>query len=500
MSDIPPDVQRVLRLGLARLGRAVVSPSYIIFRIGGMVYAKNGLTGRVEYSSTDASDVIQYAIDALGERGGKVFIKRGDYYLPSRISIKSNVTVEGEGYATRLYSDQYIDDHISLSFSKNAGIRRLRIELPRDSTVYAIKTYNAENCIIDSIYLNAGRGIELIGKNCVLQNSYLEGSGAELVGEWGVGAGGVGNRIINNMFVGWGHNCVMGAPNYGIIANNYFYNFWDDAIDPNGNNNVVIVGNVCDKVNAETVGAFVSLEHGCERFIIANNLVRGMGGLVAVWDSKDVVIVGNRFFKPSISGARLVLIGGSSDGVHVVGNLAEAQSLVSIEFDDRTVLAKKIVVEDNVLIGTLNPAYIAYIRNAVGVIVKNNFGSIYGFDNGPHIVEEGDSDLNIIEGNIGHSWEYPFRDYKLFITKAGSGTIVRRNIGYRSENSGVATIPAGSTRVTVNHGLATAPSKVMVTPYGNIRVWVENITGTSFDIVTDTAPTTNVNVAWYAEV
>jgi len=70
----------------------------------------------------------------------------------------------------------------------------------------------------------------------------------------------------------------------------------------------------------------------------------------------------------------------------------------------------------------------------------------------------------------------------------------------RSRNSGVAVIPAGSTRTTVNHGLLKAPTKVLVTPYGNARVWVENITNTSFDIVTDTAPSTNLTVAWYAEV
>jgi hypothetical protein len=29
---------------------------------------------------------------------------------------------------------------------------------------------------------------------------------------------------------------------------------------------------------------------------------------------------------------------------------------------------------------------------------------------------------------------------------------------------------------------------------------VENITSTSFDIVTDTAPTSDLNIAWYAEV
>ena len=75
------------------------------------------------------------------------------------------------------------------------------------------------------------------------------------------------------------------------------------------------------------------------------------------------------------------------------------------------------------------------------------------------------------------------------------------NVGY-TRNKGVATITAGTTRVTVNHGLIFAPNKVFLTPLGQPpgKLWVENITSTSFDIVTDTAPTVNLNVSWYAEV
>ena len=73
---------------------------------------------------------------------------------------------------------------------------------------------------------------------------------------------------------------------------------------------------------------------------------------------------------------------------------------------------------------------------------------------------------------------------------------------YMKKNSGVATIPAGSTRVTVSHGLASTPTKFQITPLGQPpgKLWVENITSTSFDIVTDTAPTTDLKVSWYAEV
>jgi hypothetical protein len=83
---------------------------------------------------------------------------------------------------------------------------------------------------------------------------------------------------------------------------------------------------------------------------------------------------------------------------------------------------------------------------------------------------------------------------------------IRRPVEIRGDvlgkNYGTATISAGSTRVTVSHGLATAPSVVQITPraYPSGKLWVENITSTSFDIVTDTAPTANLSIGWYAEI
>jgi hypothetical protein len=77
----------------------------------------------------------------------------------------------------------------------------------------------------------------------------------------------------------------------------------------------------------------------------------------------------------------------------------------------------------------------------------------------------------------------------------------KSNINFVTENSGTATIPAGSTSVTVAHGLATTPSKVIVTPRGNIgAVWVSARDATNITINCSTAPTTDTLVDWYAVV
>jgi hypothetical protein len=59
--------------------------SYIIFQDEGMVKAKNGLTGEIEFSGTDAATVIQQAIDAMTE--GQIFVREGLYRLSAGITI-----------------------------------------------------------------------------------------------------------------------------------------------------------------------------------------------------------------------------------------------------------------------------------------------------------------------------------------------------------------------------------------------------------------------------
>jgi hypothetical protein len=71
--------------------------SYIVF-VGddGKYYAKNGSTGMIEFSGSDAGAVITSAINAM-PRGGLIFIKAGTYYLSTPIVINKPVAIHGEG-------------------------------------------------------------------------------------------------------------------------------------------------------------------------------------------------------------------------------------------------------------------------------------------------------------------------------------------------------------------------------------------------------------------
>jgi len=110
----------LLELGLPpafeRLQPTITLASFIVERTDTEIRAIDGRTGRIRFSGTDASTVIQRAIDALDK--GKIFIKRGEYELTKDIFLPSTkrIIIEGEGFEStilkvpdgtgiRIYSD-----------------------------------------------------------------------------------------------------------------------------------------------------------------------------------------------------------------------------------------------------------------------------------------------------------------------------------------------------------------------------------------------------------
>lgn len=74
---------------------------YIIFKDkDGTVYAKNGKTGKIEFKGTDASDVIQNAIDNLySQGGGTISFLAGTYEINDSITLKDGIIIQGSGWS-----------------------------------------------------------------------------------------------------------------------------------------------------------------------------------------------------------------------------------------------------------------------------------------------------------------------------------------------------------------------------------------------------------------
>ena len=516
---------------VGELVRGLSPASYIVFKdASGRVYAKNGSTGMIEYSDADASKVIQYALNMLANLGGgRLFIKGGTYTITNYITVPDNVVIEGEYTATKLIkppenikSELGYGKIFDVSNRSNVVIRDLYIESSSqgvdDAGYSTILSYKSKYVALERIYLKqrddygvvsgqSARGVSFVDTiHYVVRNSKFIGTGVEFHGNWGLGLGGKYGIIDGNYFEGWGHNAIMGAPNEGIIVNNVFYNNYDDAIDPNANYNFIVANNY---FYADVKGAMysVSLENQCYDVVIANNIVDGCAiAGIEVANSWHVTIVGNIFrcvkYTPIIVQQEDPNQPAPYDVV-IVGNYFRSTEYLrgAIELN---VKASRVLIEGNISYVAYNSGFVKIHDNTSvsDIIVRNNMAySTQPWYNAPSVkfimVGSGVNINNfIVEGN----W------LNTVTTDIVSGIIYRRNRGVNTnilmENSGIATIPAGQTRVTVSHGLATTPTKFQITPLGQPpgKLWVENITSTSFDIVTDTAPASDLKVSWYAEV
>lgn len=76
--------------------------SYVIYKDGSDYKALNGATGDIDYTSADASTVIQAVIDT--DPTGIVFFKEGEYNLSNDIELQNDTEyhIVGSGYNTRL--------------------------------------------------------------------------------------------------------------------------------------------------------------------------------------------------------------------------------------------------------------------------------------------------------------------------------------------------------------------------------------------------------------
>ena len=154
------------------------------------------------------------------------------------------------------------------------------------------------------------------------------------------------------------------------------------------------------------------------------------------------------------------------------------------------------IISDNYIAGTDANTDTIYINNTLYTFIYNNY--INAVSNRYGIYEDIGANETFVFGN----YTSLSRTSPYYVIQ-GSTSKFWSLMRYRTVDSGVATITAGQTRVTVSLSrFIKAPNKVLITPLGQPpgKLWVENITSTSFDIVTDTAPASDLKVSWYAEV
>jgi hypothetical protein len=445
----------------------VDTASYIVSTDGTEYYAKNGSTGAIEYSDTDASNVIQYAVNNAPD-GGKVLIRSGTYPITKTINPKSNIFIEGEGWGTIL---QY-------ALTSPASV---------------IEGYNVSKVVLKNFVVD-GMGIDSSAVDLIhlAHSSYMRIECLE---------------IRNKKGTYDGDAIDMDDVTYFWVLNNYIHDIDGKGIHPSNADSSPYYGS---RFGVIAHNMLINVNRVGQRHVIS---VGGDASLSGATSPRDIIIIGNYIESStgtgiSVAGVRISIIGNiiknvgtgievdsfgstTSEAIDIIGNIVETTSTGHgiVCYSPTAGLVKKVSIIGNSVSNTYKAGI--QLTGAVEVnIVGNN---IYNPGLGWY-------DIGDATGTTKHVAAFNIVSKSLNLTQ--TPRIVKGNMGYLTENSGVATISSGSTNVTVSHGLATTPSKVLLTPLGQPsgKLWVENITSTSFDIVTDTAPTSNLNVSWYAEV
>lgn len=529
--------------------------SYLIFTSPSDVYpkmyfARNGLTGDIDFSGTDASTVIQNAINALSE--GTIFIKRGLYLLSNYINIgKSNIALKGEGLSTILKMQNGVNKGLLL-LNKDGAVTPYPSNIVIENLTL---DHNGQNQTAGStLYLDYAN--DVIVRNCVIMNGYNNN-----IRTLGSSENPVYRHIVEGNYIKTSFNSdnVMGLARDSVYRNNIIEDTkTGGAMTSGGGRDVLVEGNIF----INNLGyAAISLERFSEfyRVSICNNILMGnsgsgirlaSGSLTA--EFHEISIIGNIISdQQNISISARGLINGVIEG-NVIKNSGNFAINISGE---NTFPSNHVIISNNVIENSYAGINVTEyskelcivgnsIKNAQrhGIFVRTGSNSLVcfnrvinpslGADNtydgiqlanwgstlctntlvqGNIITSEGDARMKYgINENSGSSavnriiHNLVSGAVTANIRKTGMATIVKWNSGYITENSGAATITAGATYVDVLHGLDITPdiNRIKVTPKDNLgsrSFWVSDVGATTFRINISSTDTVDHAFGWSYE-
>lgn len=480
---------------------------------------------------------IQAAIDALPADGGKVVLNEGTFNITTAINMASStkrIHLCGQGQSTIINNTNVVGGH-GISAINTAGSPGIRYGVLISNLTVKGVSGSGDGIHIEYADCPVIRNVYAIGNGrygiYITQNAVSGFEGNSLI---------VGNYVLDNaldgIYIDTGvheafifHNHIENNGRYGVCS--YLGNF-----------NVNIISN-----NIEDNASSAIYINDASALLIANNALEGTGdGVIQIAGSAygRIVIVGNQIetatrgiwftntaviTNVSITGNTFSQLSGSSatinyvGGLSIVGNTSQYVGSTSvggfylINCDRVTISGNSIqsksagvsmasvnnaVVSNNVLeteyVGT-NPNDRANVRlyNSANVIIESNVMKRKG---GTPLAENiyihGTLTGSRISGNN-------FSEATVAIATIEADTKVQNNIGYITENSGIATITAGQTLVDVTHGLAATPTRVQLTPTTDTagkRYWVSTKGATTFTITIDSAHTANISFDWRAVV
>ena len=456
--------------------------SYIIFKDGGLIKAKNGRTGQIEFSGTDAATVIQQALNALTpDRIWKEkVVCKGNFTVTKSILLPSYTILEVHGVlkasdgmnypivrnADRENGNTDIEFIGEIDGSAQTGNAGEYPDLAQCLQLYKVTRGRVKGrfkgSYTEPVHLGYCSDIDL--DVIVSDSQTCEGISI-------FGSENVKGKITARS------NSTVGA----LIESTYrsildiFSAFNGDGVELKGAHR-----NIIKAETRENTYQGIKIHDGYDNTVLVNSSNNGLNGLYA-YDEKRLLVIGN------------------TRENHDAG-----------VFFDRVHYSMMIVSSYNESGGGVNAFSAIVLKDATRNLVLANVLDDretkqikYGIE------EQGTADNNIITGCLD-GWATGA------ILRIGANTIVKDIIGYATENSGVATLSGDGTTDDFSigaHGLAvTDPNKIVVkvSPISSDAIaaspcvgYVDPADNTLIRVKFATAPasgTDNVTIAWEAQV
>lgn len=432
--------------------------SYVVWSDGltpSTYYAKNGTTGRIDYSSASPLTILNAMSTAL-PTGGDVFVKAGQYTLDNYWIITAPIKFYGEGKSTVidiipnypnvngivLIRSSDIEIHgfnFNITNSAIGGVGTNGI-LPLDTVIYS--NVKIQNCMFTGRILS-GNPVPNSATDCTLLK----------VIETGRGKGWI---ITDNQFFMYGYEAVTVALNlasnqYGegiIVSDNYMRGGYGGVAIEGYSKNCVVSDNVMDIRAADDLAYGVLICQGSRQNTVSGNTISAEKGIVWIRDeSTENTITGN--VGRSVIG---FLIDNDCIGNTFSNNLAVAQSFTSAQ-PSTGIYVTSIGAKDNTFKGNIfigfghdgNYAFDIYGRT----IIKGN-----DFINCHYAILRVGSEGTEIIGNTfkGYSTRVGLYFLRLFGTSVTLKTVIKENTFTDPSASYTTTMSAalaGATTITV---------------------------------------------------
>ena len=447
--------------------------------------------GAVGDGVADDTVAIQAAVNSVSS-GGQVYFPSGTYQISSAISLPSAaVVLKGASrWTTRLRQSTLNTSVVSisgmfcgiqsLSFSYSGGTPASGATAINVTGSYASLTnFVIANCHTGVRFNNcvAGKvsdfevldyesiGILIDTCNDVFVSNFILNAGNSTRGVLG------GIRLVNkaeavvvsngDILLGQ-YSMTMDAGTYGIGTRPAYNNFTNVFFD-----SATLTAQITKCVETEFVGCWFS-----------NGRTGGGSPGASISNCDSVRFTNCRFFNSGANGCTVS---------------ATAQNIIftACKFESNSVTAGS---------GVAHGLQFADSTTKFQVIGCRAANGLYGGQQGYGIFVGGScSDYNLIGNSVLGNVQSPG-----LIDAGSQPKTVYGNIGFKTVNSGTATISSGTTTSVVTHGLNVTPSikDIMLTRTssnaGSVDLYVNNITSTQFTINTAPAPSSNISVAWQA--